>query len=214
MPDAGDNPARSGPMPTLDFPITVAVLERSMTVFRGCHDEEGVALVDAMRSNYETGRAPHPADLRATVLHMAVLMFEDVTACLRRCHRRDDVLDLRRRQLLVHLRRHPLHAAGAALQRPADRSRVAGRVADLDRARWDLPGAGHPWRRQGRDGDPDDADRRRSDLGNPGSRPRTLPRQPARSPSLAPGPRSRSSRSQSPGSPAFKNTRPGSRPGS
>ena len=38
--------------------------------------------------------------------------------------------------LRVHLRRHPVHAAGAALQRPADRSRVAGRVVDLDRARW------------------------------------------------------------------------------
>ena len=48
-----------------------------MTVFRGCHDAKGAALVDAMRSNYEVGRPAHPADLRATVLHMAVSMFED-----------------------------------------------------------------------------------------------------------------------------------------
>jgi hypothetical protein len=50
-----------------------------------------------------------------------------------------------RRQLLrLHLRRHPVHAAGAALQRAADRGRVAGRVADLDRARRPLADAGHP----------------------------------------------------------------------
>ena len=50
-----------------------------------------------------------------------------------------------RRQLLrVRLRRHAVHAAGAALQRAADRGRVAGRVADLDRARRPLAVAGHP----------------------------------------------------------------------
>ena len=46
------------------------------------------------------------------------------------------------RQLLrVHLRRHSLHAAGAPLQRAAVRARLAGRVADLDRARRPLPGS-------------------------------------------------------------------------
>ena len=39
--------------------------------------------------------------------------------------------------------------------------RVAGRVADLDRARRPLAATGHPWRGQDRDGDRDDADRRR-----------------------------------------------------
>ncbi|MGO9971919.1 MAG: hypothetical protein ACLP01_03630 [Solirubrobacteraceae bacterium] len=77
-------------MPTLDFPITVVLLERPMTVFRGCHGAEGAALVDAMRSNYETGRPANPADLRATVLHMAVSMFEDVEALVRLARRRPD----------------------------------------------------------------------------------------------------------------------------
>ena len=92
------------------------------------------------------------------------------------------------RQLLrVHLRRHPVHAGGAALQRAADRSRVAGRVADLDRARRPLTGAGHPWRRQGRDGDRDDADRRGRALGDPGARPRTLRRRTSLGPFVVAG---------------------------
>lgn len=74
-------------MPGFDFPITVALLERPMTVFRGC---DGAAVVDAMRSNYETGRPAHPADLRATVLHMAVSMFEDAEPLLRLARRRPD----------------------------------------------------------------------------------------------------------------------------
>ena len=61
-----------------------------MAVFRGCHDAGGAALVDAMRSNYETGRPAHPADLRATVLHMAVSMFEDAEVLLRLARRRPD----------------------------------------------------------------------------------------------------------------------------
>ena len=49
------------------------------------------------------------------------------------------------RQLLrVRLRRHPVHAGGAALQRAADRGGVAGRLADVDRARRPLAAAGHP----------------------------------------------------------------------
>lgn len=77
-------------MPGLDFPITVALLERPMTVFRGCDDVGRAALVDAMRSNYETGRPAHPADLRASVLHMAVSMFEDAEVLLRLARRRPD----------------------------------------------------------------------------------------------------------------------------
>jgi len=59
------------------FPITVQLLERQLVVYRGCRGTSAKALTDAMRSNYELGRKPHPADLRATVLHMAVSMFED-----------------------------------------------------------------------------------------------------------------------------------------
>lgn len=77
-------------MPALEFPITVALLERPMTVFRGCGGAGRLALVDAVRSNYETGRPAHPADLRATVLHMAVSMFEDAEVLLRLGRRRPD----------------------------------------------------------------------------------------------------------------------------
>ena len=120
------------------------------------------------------------------------------------------------RQLLrVHLRRHAVHAAGAALQRAPDRGRVAGRVADVDRARRPLAVAGDPRRGQGRDGDRDDADRRRRALGHPGRRSTVTswPTSPARWSSPARGPRSRSSRSRSPRSPAWPSTRPDSRPG-
>ena len=62
------------------------------------------------------------------------------------------------RQLLrVHLRRHSVHAAGAALLSAPDRARLAGGVADLHRARRPLPGAGDPRRDQDRDGGRDDA---------------------------------------------------------
>jgi hypothetical protein len=54
--------------------------------------------------------------------------------------------------------------------------RVAGRVADLDRARRSLPGAGDPRRDQDRDGGRDDDDRRRGDLGHPGVDPRPAQR--------------------------------------
>jgi hypothetical protein len=43
-----------------------------------------------MRSNYETGRPTHPADLRATVLHMAVSMFEDAEGLSPLARRRPD----------------------------------------------------------------------------------------------------------------------------
>jgi hypothetical protein len=65
-------------------------LDADSLVFRGCHGEESAAVVDAMRSNYETGRPAHPADLRATVLHMAVSMFEDAEVLRRLGRRRPD----------------------------------------------------------------------------------------------------------------------------
>ena len=82
--------------------------------------------------------------------------------------------------LRVHLCWHPVHAAGSALQRAADRRRLAGGVTDIDRARRALAVAGHAGRGEDRDGGRDDADRRRGDLGDPGARPRPLHRQPAR----------------------------------
>jgi hypothetical protein len=57
-------------MAKTDSPLSVDVLDRAKLVFRGCHGPDRDAVVDAMRSNDETGRPTHPADLRATELHM------------------------------------------------------------------------------------------------------------------------------------------------
>ncbi len=59
-------------------------------MYRGCHGSGGAAARDAMRSNYEAGRSPHPTALRATVLHMAVSMFEADEVLLRLARRRPD----------------------------------------------------------------------------------------------------------------------------
>lgn len=77
-------------MARLDSSIRVDVLQRPLVVYRGCHGSDAGAVRDAMRSNYETGRSPHPADLRATVLHMAVSMFEADDVLLRLARRRPD----------------------------------------------------------------------------------------------------------------------------
>jgi hypothetical protein len=55
----------------------VVVLQEPMRLYRGCHGTGRSSIEAALMSNYQAGRAPHPADLRATVLHMAVSMFED-----------------------------------------------------------------------------------------------------------------------------------------
>jgi hypothetical protein len=60
-----------------DFPIVVHGVAQPVTLYRGCHGGEPEDLLAAMRSNYASGRRPHPADLRAAVLVMAVSMFED-----------------------------------------------------------------------------------------------------------------------------------------
>ena len=94
--------------------------------------------------------------------------------------------------------------------------RLAGGVADLDRARRALPGAGHPRRGEDRDGGRDDADRRRARSGRPRC-PSTATSSATcsgRSSSPAQEQRSRSSRSQSPRLPALRSSGPGSRRGS
>jgi hypothetical protein len=77
-------------MAGFDFPITVALLTRTMTLYGACHGADTTAVRNTMRSNYESGRSPHPADLRATVLHMAVSMFEDPDGLSRLAARRPD----------------------------------------------------------------------------------------------------------------------------
>lgn len=47
-------------------------------------------LVAAMRSNYEAGRPPHPAERRAVAVYMAVSIFEDGELLRRLALRRPD----------------------------------------------------------------------------------------------------------------------------
>jgi len=73
-----------------DFPIVMVGVTTPVTLYRGCHGREMSHLIDAMRSNYELGIAPHPAARRAIALFMAVSMFEDVDVVRRNAQRRPD----------------------------------------------------------------------------------------------------------------------------
>jgi hypothetical protein len=68
----------------------VVVLQEPQTLHRGCHGAGRAALEAALTSNYQAGRTPHPADLRATALHMSVSMFEDPEVIARLVERRPD----------------------------------------------------------------------------------------------------------------------------
>jgi hypothetical protein len=57
--------------------MRVDVVRRETTLYRGCHGAALPELVRGMRSNYEAGRRPHPAERNAIVTFMAVSMFED-----------------------------------------------------------------------------------------------------------------------------------------
>ena len=59
------------------FPIRVDVVRRRTTLYRGGHGSGMRDVLIAMRSNYEAGRQPHPAERKAIVTFMAVSMFED-----------------------------------------------------------------------------------------------------------------------------------------
>lgn len=64
----------------MSFPnhYDVFVLREPKTVFRACFGDGEQALRFSFQSNYESNRQPpHPADLHATVVRMAVSMFED-----------------------------------------------------------------------------------------------------------------------------------------
>ena len=59
-----------------DFPIVLLEITRPITLYRGCHGSEPATLIEAMRSNYDAGRNPHPAERRAVALYMSLSMFE------------------------------------------------------------------------------------------------------------------------------------------
>ncbi len=63
-------------------------MDEPITLHRGCFGERHV--LEALQSNFQGGRSPHPEDLRATVLHMAVSMFESFDVVHRLCARRPD----------------------------------------------------------------------------------------------------------------------------
>ena len=55
----------------------VRVLQEPIRLHRACHGDDQSAMLEALRSNYERDRRPpHPADLHASVLRMAVSLFE------------------------------------------------------------------------------------------------------------------------------------------
>lgn len=64
-------------MPPPESAFLVVVLQEAKTLYRGCFGDDPRSLVEALSSNYEMRRSPHPQDLRATALHMAVSGFED-----------------------------------------------------------------------------------------------------------------------------------------
>jgi hypothetical protein len=61
-----------------------------MTLYRACHGADRTALETALTSNYQAGRSPHPSDLKATVLFMAVSLFENRGAVSHLARRRPD----------------------------------------------------------------------------------------------------------------------------
>ena len=68
----------------------VFILQEPMRLYRGSFGP--AHLIEAMQSNFQSGRSTHPQDLRATVIHMAVSMFESFDVVRRLCLRRPDRL--------------------------------------------------------------------------------------------------------------------------
>jgi hypothetical protein len=70
---------------------TVRLVQEPMTLYRACNGRDEASLLTSLRSNYEVSRhPPHPADLYATVLHMAVSMFDRQGTIASMARRRPD----------------------------------------------------------------------------------------------------------------------------
>ena len=68
-------------MRSLLINVDVRVLDAEMRLYRACaRSEDGVAL-DSFRSHYELKRPPRGPANRATVIHMALSMFEEPEPC-------------------------------------------------------------------------------------------------------------------------------------
>lgn len=68
-------------MRSLLVDVDVRVLDEEMRLYRACAGSaDGVAL-DSFRSHYELKRPPRGPENRATVIHMALSMFEEPEPC-------------------------------------------------------------------------------------------------------------------------------------
>ena len=61
--------------------VDVRVLETEMQLFRIYRSADEAGRLDSFRSHYELQRPPRGPENRATVLHMALSMFETADAC-------------------------------------------------------------------------------------------------------------------------------------
>jgi hypothetical protein len=78
-------------MARFEMEFRVVVLDEPLTLYRACHGPDRRALERALMSNFQARREPpHPADLHAAVLHMAVSMFEQRENLERMARRRPD----------------------------------------------------------------------------------------------------------------------------
>lgn len=78
-------------MADLPTEFVIQVLQEPARLYRACFGEDAAAVETGLRSNYENRRQPpHPADLHATVLHMAVSMFDRSDTVIRMARRRPD----------------------------------------------------------------------------------------------------------------------------
>jgi len=78
-------------MARFEMEFRVVVLDEPLTLYRGCHGPDRRTLERALMSNFQARREPpHPADLHATVLHMAVSMFVQRESLGRMARRRPD----------------------------------------------------------------------------------------------------------------------------
>jgi hypothetical protein len=78
-------------MARFDSEFRVVVLDAPITLHRACHGADRWRLELALTSNFQARREPpHPADLHATVLHMAVSMFAQRDGLEQMARRRPD----------------------------------------------------------------------------------------------------------------------------
>jgi hypothetical protein len=61
--------------------VDVRVLDQEMRLYRACAVESASLSLDSLRSHYELRRPPRGPENRATVIHMALSMFEEPEPC-------------------------------------------------------------------------------------------------------------------------------------